>query len=461
MPTAKTALASSRVLIGAVMLAVLLAALDQTIVATALPRITRDLGGDAWYAWVFTAYMVATIVCVPVSGALGDTLGRRPVLLWGLAAFTAGSWLAGAADSMPALVAWRALQGMGAGILTANSFALLGDLYPPGRLARATGVMTAVYGLAGVLGPPLGGLLTDTVGWRWVFWCNVPPGLCIGIVLWLQLPRKSDVSSAPIDLAGAVWLTGFLLPGIALLGWAGEGLRLDDLPMQVALIVAIPCAVMFVRTEKRAVRPIIELALFRQRDFSLAMTGMFSVALSMYAALTYAPLLFQDYMHMTPTQSGLVTAPLVLTLAIAAGIAGRLTERGVTTRTLAIVGMLVAAAAMGWLSMLPAETGQWTAGTCMALMGVGLGLTMPPMLLAAQASAGQEYLGVATALAKFFRAVGGLMGVVLAGALLRHYQVAGEVSRPLSHTILWAAGVMVLGAGPWLLARDGQTHRMG
>jgi EmrB/QacA subfamily drug resistance transporter len=441
----------SRALIIAVMLAVWLAALDQTIVATALPRITQALGGEAWYAWVFSSYMVATIVFVPLSGALGDIKGRRPVLLWGLAAFTAGSWLAGSAQDMPALVAFRALQGMGAGILTANSFALLGDLYPPGRAARATGLMTAVYGLAGVLGPPLGGVLTDTLGWRWIFWCNVPLALIMGGILWQHLPRRTRVIDDPIDTAGAVWLTGFLLPSLALLGGAGEGLRFDDPRMQIAAGMALPCAVLFFRAEKRAVRPIIELRLFRHRDFSLAMTGMFSVALAMYAALTYAPLLFQEYMRMTPTGSGLVTAPLVLTLAVAAGIAGRLTEKGIPTRSLAVTGMVTAALAMGWLGMMPSTTSAPVAGFCMALMGAGLGLTMPPMLLSAQAAAGHDYLGVTTALAKFFRSVGGLMGVVLAGALIRHFQGGGEDSRPLSQAILFAAGVMLVSIMPMLL----------
>lgn len=435
-------------LLTAVMVAVLLAALDQTIVSTALPRITDTLGGHALYAWVFTSYMVATIVFVPISGTLGDVFGRRPVLLWGTGLFALGSWLAGHAQGMPALVAWRALQGVGAGVLTANSFALLGDLYPVEKMARVTGLMTAVYGLAGVLGPPLGGILTDSVGWRWIFWCNVPVALMILGILWWQLPHKTSTQRDPIDIPGALLLTGFLLPAIALLSWAGEGLRFDDIRMQIAVALAIPCAVLFVMVEKRAPRPIIEMSLFRNRTFSLALAGLFSIALAMYAALTYAPLLFQEQMHMSPTQAGMVTAPLVLALAVAAGIAGRLMEKDLTVRLLGGGGVIVSAAAMGWLSSMDADAGAVMVGVCMAVLGAGLGLTMPSLQLAAQAAAPHQHLGVTTALAKFFRSVGGLMGVVLAGALIRHFQLSGEAEHAIPLTMAWAAGVMLLSLLP-------------
>ena len=433
-----------RGLVTAVMVAVFLAAVDQTIVSTALPRISADLGNTALYAWVFTAYMVATTVFVPISGTIGDTHGRRPVLLFGVIVFAIGSLCAGSATSMPQLIGFRALQGIGAGVLTANAFALLGDVYSAAEMARASGIMSAVYGLAGAVGPVLGGVLTDQLGWRWIFWANVPACAAIAIILFVRLPHKPVTRRDPVDIPGALLLTATLLPALAALSWAGEGVALTEGRMLGALLAAFTFGALFVRVERRAPRPIIALHLFGHATFTLALLAMFGVALAMYAALSYAPLLFQQRMGMSASQSGLVTAPLVLTLSVTAAVAGRLVGRGAGFRGISALGVAIAAAALGWLSSLAPDAGKGVAAAGMALFGSGLGFTMPTLLLAAQGSVPHGHIGVTTALAKFFRAIGGLVGVVAAGAAIRHFQaISAQQGDALSSTIGCAAVAML------------------
>jgi EmrB/QacA subfamily drug resistance transporter len=431
-------------LVSAVMVAVFLAAVDQTIVATALPRISAELGDTALYAWVFTSYMMATTVFVPIAGTIGDIHGRRPVLLFGVVVFAIGSMLAGGATSMTQLVGFRALQGVGAGVLTSNAFALLGDVYPASTMARATGAMSAVYGLAGAVGPVLGGLLTDTIGWRWIFWGNVPACMAIGAILFARLPRTTRGSREPLDVVGAVVLTAALLPALGALSWAGEGVSLREPRMIAALVASVFFAALFVLVERRAARPIIELHLFRGLTFTLAMATMFGVALAMYASLSYAPLLFQARMGMSASRAGAVSAALVVALALTSALAGRMVARGGGYRLPSATGVAIAAAGLGWLSSLDADASSVTAAATMSTVGAGLGLTMPTLLLAAQRSVLHEHLGVTTALAKFFRAVGGLVGVVAAGAVIRHHESGGgEPGEALSIMTLYAAAAML------------------
>lgn len=436
--------AARRGLVSAVMAAVFLAAVDQTIVATALPGISAELGDAAMYAWVLTSYMMATTVFVPIAGSLGDIYGRRPVLLFGVAVFTIGSLLAGGATSMIQLVVFRALQGVGAGVLTANAFALLGDVYPASTMARATGMMSAVYGLAGAVGPVLGGVLADHVGWRWIFWSNVPACAAIGTILVARLPRTANVRGARVDVLGAVVLTAVLVPALGALSWAGEGVAFTEPRMLAALLLSLAFGAAFVAIELRAACPIIELRLFRYATFTLAMAAMFGVALAMYASVSYTPLLFQARMAMSASQAGFVTAPLVLALAVTAAVAGRMIAGGVGYRWPAATGVAIAAAGLAWLASLAADTSRLTAAAAMAMVGAGLGLTIPTLLLAAQRSVPHQHLGVTTALAKFFRSVGGVVGVVAAGAAIRHHESGSrEPGEALSLVMFYAAAVMV------------------
>jgi len=429
--------------IAAVMVAVFLAAVDQTIVATALPRISDELGEPALYAWVFTSYMIATTTFVPIAGTIGDMIGRRPLLLFGVSLFGLGSGLTGAAATMTQLIGFRAIQGIGAGVLIANAFALLGDIYPRPALARMTGIMSAVYGLAGAVGPLVGGLLTEHLGWRSAFWANV---LCCALIIPIlaaKLPRRSRASREPIDLLGAGSLVSALLPGLAALSLAGEGVGLGSRRMQLLLGLTLAFSALFVAAERRAIRPIVAPLLFRSRVFSWSMCAMFGIALAMYASVSYAPLLFQTTMGMSPTASGAATAPLIIAVAITAIIGGRLVERGSGFRAPVTAGVLITAGGLWWLARLDALTGPLEAAASMALIGAGLGLTIPTLLLAAQGSAEHRYFGATTALAKTFRSLGGLVGVAAAGAAIRYYEPTLGSGAAMSMTMLYAALIMV------------------
>lgn len=427
----------------AAMAGVFLAAVDQTVAATALPTITGELGEPALYAWVLTAYLMATTALGPIAGSLGDTHGRRPLLAFGALALGVGSALAGSAGSMGALVASRALQGVGAGALTSGAFALLGDVYAGARMARATGIMSAVYGLAGAVGPVVGGALCESVGWRWIFWGQAPLCAAIAWVLLRTAPR-SERAAGPVDVAGALLLTAALLPALALIGWVGEGAGAGEPRVLGAAAAALIFGALFAAAERRATRPIVELRLFRRAAFSWAMAAMFAVAVGMYAALSFTPQLLQERLGLSPSAAGLTMAPLVLTLALTAGLAGRALGRGAGPRALASLGVAIAALGLAGIGALAPGSSASLAAAMTAIVGTGLGLTMPTLLLAAQGAAPPEHLGVTTALAKSMRAIGGLIGVAAAGAAIRGHAPARGLSDALALVTLESAAVMGL-----------------
>jgi predicted MFS family arabinose efflux permease len=287
-------------------------------------------------------------------------------------------------------------------------------------------------------------VLTDHIGWRWIFWCNVPACIAIGWVLFLRLPRSTVHKREPVDIAGAVTLTAALLPALAALSWAGEGISIREPRMLMAICGAIFFGYWFILNERRAVRPIVALHLFRHLTFTLAMLAMFGVAVAMYAALSYAPLLFQQRMGMSASQSGAVTAPLVLTLSVTAAVAGRMVGRGAGHRNISVLGMAIAAAALGWLSFLPHNAGKLEATLAMALFGAGLGFTMPTLMLAAQGAVPHGHIGITAALAKFFRSVGGLVGVVAAGAAIRYFQTVNTPAADAITSMIACAALAML-----------------
>lgn len=308
-------------------------------------------------------------------------------------------------------------------------------------MARATGIMSAVYGLAGAAGPILGGALCDSVGWRWIFWGQAPLCVAIAWVLLRTAPRSAR-AHGPVDVVGAVLLTMALGPGLAAMSWAGEGVGAGEPRVLGAAAAALIFGALFVAAERRAVRPIVDLRLFRRAAFSWAMAAMFAVAVSMYAALSYTPQLLQERLGLSPAEAGLTMAPLVLTLALTAGLAGRALGRGASSRALASLGVALAALGLAGLGALAPGSSASLAATTTALVGAGLGLTMPTLLLVAQGAAPPEHLGVTTALAKSMRALGGLIGVAAAGAAIRGHTSARGLPDALATVTLESAAVM-------------------
>ena len=425
-----------------VVLATFLAAMESTVVATAMPTVVGSLGGLDIYSWVFSGFLLTSTVMMPLWGRLSDLLGRRPIYLTGLTLFLLGSALSGAAQNMGELIGFRMLQGLGAGSLMTVGMIVVGELFGLERRARMQGMISAVWGVASLLGPLLGGLLTDHVSWRWVFYINVPFGL-IGMVLIAtaltdeQRPRQRPV----IDYTGlglfAVSVTAVLL-GIVSGGRGGAW---------TAPVVAGPIGlgsaalVAFVAVERRAREPIVPLVLFRNRVVLAAVVTGFLAGMAMFGAISFVPLFLQSVAGTSATQAGFVLTPFVLGWVAFSVASAKLVLR-VGYRPLVVAGMLCLTCGFllltRWTSVLtPAE-----AMRDLLFGGVGMGLNMVPMLIAVQSAVPRDLLGIATSMTQFFRAVGGALGLSLMGTVMARRLGAGLPIETALHDV-FVVGLVV------------------
>ncbi|MCA9661376.1 MAG: MFS transporter, partial [Myxococcales bacterium] len=417
-----TASSSPRLVVLILALVLFMAALDQTVVGTALPRIAAEIGGLDWYSWVFAAYLVTTAAVTPVAGKLGDIYGRRRLLAVGVVEFVLSSLLAGLAPSMEALVVMRALQGVGAGMLAAGALAALGDLFPPAKLGKYNGMMSGVYALASLIGPILGGLITDLVGWRWVFLINLPVGaVALVVVLRRFHPPtrgRADAAAEPLDVAGAALLILTLVA--ALLGISGLERAIDG---SFALAIggaaaAIVLGALFVRVERRAAAPILPLELLGDGELRrlLALTVVSGAAI--YAVGLFTPLLLQGPLGLSPSAAGLAMTPLVFAL-VGGGVIGgvRLSRTGRYRRAL-LVGFVLAAAGASLLAVAASSPTVALICVSLAVVGAGAGISVPLLVSAAQNAVPYAQLGLATSLSKSARTLGGVIGIGALGSAL-------------------------------------------
>jgi EmrB/QacA subfamily drug resistance transporter len=400
-----------------VMLGMLLAAIDQTIVATALPTIVGDLGGFDHLAWVVTAYLLAETASTPLWGKLGDLLGRKRLFQAAIIVFLAGSVLAGIARSMGELIAFRGIQGAGAGGLIVLAQALIADVVSPRERGRYQGFFGAVFGTASVVGPLTGGFLTDHLSWRWVFYVNIPLGILALVVTSAVLPASIRRKHVRIDWTGTVLLAAAITSFVLLTTWGGTEYEWGS-PVIVGLgLATLVLGALFVIVERRVDEPALPLRLFRMRTFNIAGAVSLIVGVAMFGSITYLPTFLQVANGVSASNSGLLLVPLMLGLLSASMVAGTITSRTGRYRIFPIVGMGVSSLGMFMLSTLTTESTRWESGLFMALLGAGIGFTMQTMVLATQNEAPAEDLGVATSSITFFRAVGGSVGVALFGAL--------------------------------------------
>jgi len=413
-----------RAVLASIVLAVLLSAMDQTIVGTALPRIAGELGRLDLYAWVFTAYLAAVAVAAPIAGQLGDLHGRRVVLLTGLAVFVAGSLLAGLAPSMPALVLARAVQGLGAGALASGAHAVLGDLFPPSELGRYNGLLSGVYGLASVVGPLVGGAFTDAASWRWAFLVNVPLCALAFVPLARFAPRRTDDRPRPRpDLAGTGLFALTLVSGLFALSWLGGGASPAE-PRVLGLgALALLAGLGLYRVESRAAAPVLPLRLLRGLVGLCAALG-FLVSVALYACSIYLPLELQVVHGLGATRSGLLMTPLVLALVFGSVVGGLRVTRSGRYRPTILAGLLAVGLGLAAL-VLGGITTPATICAALGVLGLGVGLALPAVTLAAQNFVGHAELGVATALTHTARSLGGIVSVAALGALLERHLVGG------------------------------------
>jgi EmrB/QacA subfamily drug resistance transporter len=414
----------------ALALGMFLAALDQTIVSTALPTIVGDLGGLEHLSWVVTSYLVASTASTPLYGKLGDTLGRKPVFQAAIVIFLTGSLLSGAAQSLDELIIFRAVQGIGAGGLMVGAQAIIGDIVPPRERGRYMGFIGSVFAVSSVAGPLLGGFFVDNLSWRWVFYVNLPVGIAALMVVAakLHLPRHTERN--PVDWLGFATLTTAVACLILMTSWGGSQYAWGS-PTIIGLgVAAVALAVGFGLWERRVPDPLIPPHLFGSRVFDVANATGFIVGLAMFGALTFLPLYLQVVRGASPTTSGLLLVPLMAGLLTASIMSGRWISNHGRYRLFPIAGTLLLAIGMTLLTQLDIDTSKLVAGAFMVVIGVGIGLVMQVLVLVVQNDAPPGDMGAATSTAQFFRSIGGSVGVAVFGAIFASRLTAGLHTLP-------------------------------
>jgi EmrB/QacA subfamily drug resistance transporter len=406
-----------RLIFGALLLVLLLASLDQTIVSTALPTIVGDLGGLSHLSWVVTAYLLASTVSGPLYGKLGDLYGRKIVLQVAIVLFLIGSALCGQSQSMTELIAFRALQGLGGGGLLVSTMAAIGDIIPPRDRGRYQGFFGAVFGVATVIGPLLGGFFVDNLTWRWIFYVNLPLGLIALAVIGAAFKPRSEHVHHRIDYLGAAVLTAGLSAIVLFTSLGGTSYSWGS-PFMIALIATgVAMLVLFPFIEHRASEPILPNALFRNRIFVVASAVGFIIGLALFGAITFLPLYLQVVKGHSPTTSGLLITPMMAGLLVTSILSGNLISRFGRYRPFPIAGTAIATVGLFLLSHIGLATTTVTVALDMVVLGLGLGMTMQVLVLATQNSVDYRYLGVATSGSTLFRQIGGSIGVSAFGAI--------------------------------------------
>ncbi|MFI6325495.1 MFS transporter [Nonomuraea sp. NPDC050556] len=401
----------------ALMLGMLLAALDQTIVSTALPTIVSDLGGLEQLSWVVTGYMLASTVSTPLWGKLGDQYGRKSLFLAAIVIFLVGSALCGLSQNMGQLIAFRSLQGLGGGGLMVLAQAIVGDVVPVRERGRYQGFFGGVFAVSSVIGPLLGGLFVDHLSWHWVFYINLPIGVIALIVIAAVLPGKSERTKHKIDYAGIVLLGGATSCLVLMTTWGGTTYPWSD-PVIIGLIAAALLMVgLWALVEMKAKEPVLPLRLFKLRVFNMSSAVGFVVGFGMFGALTYLPLFMQVVYGVTATMSGLHLLPMMVGMLGMSIISGQLIAKTGRYRVFPIVGTAIATVGMYLLSTLTEHSSTLTMGIYLFILGSGLGLVMQVLVIVVQNAVGYEDLGVATSGATFFRSIGGSFGVAVLGSI--------------------------------------------
>ncbi|MEE8471413.1 MAG: MDR family MFS transporter [Dehalococcoidia bacterium] len=414
---------------GGVMLAMFLSSMDQTVVGTAMPRIISDLGGFTHYTWVTSAYIVASIVTVPITGKLTDMYGRKWFYIAGIAIFTGGSLLCGLSQTMTQIILFRGLQGLGAGIMMANAFIVIGDLFPPSERGKYQGLMAGVFGISSIIGPTLGGFITDNLSWHWVFFVNIPLGiLIIGLFILFFPDVRPDHVKPKIDYPGVIALILAVVPAMLALSWAGVEYPWTSAPIIGMFAFSTMMAAVFVKIESRSEEPLIPLWIFKNRIVAISLIVIFITGLGMFGGIIFVPLFFQGVLGLSATASGSFLTPMMLGVVVGAIISGQvLSRRGGHYRLQGIIGLATMALGMLLLSRMTVETSYARAVTNIVLFGFGLGSTLPLYTIAVQNAVPYAVMGVATSTTVFFRSLGGAFGLAIFGSVMNNRFASGFV----------------------------------
>jgi EmrB/QacA subfamily drug resistance transporter len=415
--TAPEARRDLRVVLPGLMLAMMLAMLDNMIVATAMPRIVGELGGLSHLSWVVTAYVLGTAVSTPIWGKLGDLYGRKGVFLTSIVIFLVGSALSGMAQGMGELIGFRALQGLGAGGLIVGVMAIIGDLVSPRERGKYQGMMAGIMAVAMVAGPLAGGFITDNLSWRWAFYINLPLGAVVLAILVTTLHLPKYRSEHQIDWAGAGLLSVAITALTLITTWGGHEYAWTSWQIFALAVTAVLAAVLFVVVERRAAEPILPLSIFRNGNFTLISAIGFLLGFTMFGAINFLPLYQQTVQGASATNSGLLLIPLMAGVLVTSVLSGQVITRTGRYKAFPVLGGVLVVGGMFLLAQLDVDTTRLTSSLYMVLLGAGMGMLMQNTLLIAQNSVAIKDLGVASSTATFVRSIGGSFGVALFGSI--------------------------------------------
>ncbi|MCP3144905.1 MDR family MFS transporter [Pyxidicoccus xibeiensis] len=402
---------------------IFMAALEVTVVSTAMPTVVGELGGIQSYAWVFTAYMLSSTITVPIYGKLADLYGRKPILLFGIGLFLVGSIASGLSTTMNMLIAFRTLQGLGAGAMQPVALTIIGDMYTLEERAKVQGAFSAVWGVAGLIGPVTGGLIVKYLSWHWVFFINVPVGIITFALLLAFFHEQVQRKPQQLDFLGAGLLAAWVVA--LLVGVQGVGQNLWGLPVAAVLLVA------FIMVERRAADPVIPMSIFKHPAIAISSVAGALFSAAMFGSTTYVPLYVQAVLGSTPTVAGGMITPMIVGWPIASVFAGRLLlTSGFRPLIVGGLGLTVVGTTLMALLLKP-DSPLLVLQLAMALFGIGLGFASTALLIAVQTSVGWELRGVATASNMFFRTIGGVIGVGLMGGVMVS-QLLKDPSIPIS-----------------------------
>jgi EmrB/QacA subfamily drug resistance transporter len=415
--------------LASVMMGMLLAAVDQTVVGTAMPRVIADLNGMAHYAWVATAYLLASTASMPIWGKLSDAYGRKVFFIVGMVLFMVGSALCGQAHSMTELILYRALQGLGGGAMMPINQAIIGDLFPARERGKWIGLLMSVFGLATIIGPTLGGYITDNLGWRWVFYVNLPIGIPALILAAIALPAHVRLNKHRIDYGGAAILLAATVPLLLAFSWGGATYPWGSTTIIGLFAFSVVAWVVFVLYENRAAEPILSPALFKNRTFTVSSVSGFIAMAGMFGAIMFLPLFVQGVLGDSATNSGVVLTPLMLGFIASSIIGGQILSRTGRYKWMIIISFVITVFGLFLLSTMGVDTSHGTLIGYMVVTGLGMGVSMAAFTIVVQNAFPLSRLGEVTAGMQFFRSIGGTIGLAIFGTVLNNQFSSSMLNR--------------------------------